>query len=135
MRRQRFSLHEPPSTQRLAEIRSSKLLTALGDGDDQHSKDYLTMLGITPAVVGQSCPGAPFNSADCPEWAAIDGGTFFVSSESYMDEPSADNCEGCSMEYAFHDPGVLAAYTVVKGIGNTGFKSPKFFCDIGDKMP
>ena len=133
-----MQLFIPRSPEHLAAawtIATSDNLLALGDGGTSNSDAYVTMLGIYPDVVGQSCPGAPFNSVDCPEWVASDGGAFFVSSEPYEQEPSADNCAGCSMEYAYDEQGVLIGYAVVKGVGNTGFKTTEFFCDIGDKMP
>jgi len=135
---QGMQLFIPRSAEHLAAawtIATSDNLLPLGDGGNPTSGAYVTMFGIYPAVVGQSCPGAPFNSDDCPEWVAGDDGIFFVSAESYENEPSVDNCEGCSMEYAFDEQGVLLGYAVVKGVGNTGFKSSEFFCDIGDKMP
>jgi len=135
---QGMQLFIPRSADHLAAawtIATSDNLIPLGDGGTPTSGAYVTMLGIYPDVVGQSCPGAPFNSEACPEWTAGDGGTFFVSAEAYEDEPSADNCAGCSMEYAWDDQGVLFGYAVVKGVGNTGYRSTEFFCDVGDKMP
>ncbi len=116
-------------------IATSDNLLPFGDGGTPNSDAYVTMFGIYPTVVGESCVGAAFNSEACPEWSASDGGTYYVSSEPYEDQPSADNCEGCSMEYAFDDQGGLIGYAVIKGVGNTGYRSTEFFCDVGDKMP
>ncbi len=107
----------------------------LGNGGTSASDGYLAIMGIYPAVTGESCVSAPFNSNDCAEWLAGDGGAFYVSAEGIEGEPSTINCEGCSMEYAFDMEGALIGYAASKGVGNTGFKSAEYFCDVGDKVP
>ncbi len=94
--------------------------------------DFVTIFGIYPVKTGTSCPGMPFNSVDCPEWAANDGNAYFVSAESQSGEPSISNCEGCSAEYIWFEDGTLEGFQSVK-FG--GAKSQRFFCDVGDKQP
>ena len=131
-----MNLFIPRTAEHLASawtIATSDNVLPLGSGGISSSVDYVTMLGIYPAIAGESCVSAPFNSNDCAEWIAGDGGAYFVSAEGIEGEPSVNNCEGCSMEYAYDMEGTLVGYAASKF--NGGHKSGEFFCDVGDKLP
>ena len=95
------------------------------------SSYYLTILGIYPVTVGQSCVDKPLNSADCPEWRATDDGPFWVTDKVIETEPSTSNCAGCSMLYDWNLDGTIKVYQAIGLKG--GGKSSVFVCSIGDK--
>ena len=97
------------------------------------SVEYMSILAIYPEVAGQTCAGMPFNSDECPEWKAADGGVYFVSSEGIQGEPSTKNCVNCSMIYDWSMDGTLLGYQATNIQG--GGKSSTFLCDVGDKIP
>jgi len=131
-----MNLFTPRTAEHLAvawTIGTTENVLSMGNGGSSTSPDYVTMMAIYPAVPGESCVSAPFNSNDCAEWVAGDGGAFYVTAEGIEGEPSVNNCEGCSMEYAYDDQGTLVGYAASKF--NGGYKSAEFFCDVGDKLP
>ncbi len=110
-------------------IALSDNIAPLGGGNLQAGDDYLAIFGIYPGAPPETCAGAPFNSDDCAEWQAADGGTFYVSDVGIEGEPGSNNCEGCSMAYIWTE-GQLEGYFAQKFGGG---KSAAFFCDVGDK--
>ena len=130
-----MQLFVPRSAEHLArswEVATSENVMWYGGVNGVDSDEFVSMFGIYPVEVGTSCPDKPFNSTDCPEWAASDGNAYFISAASQMDgEPSVSNCEGCSAGYYWFGDGTLEGYQALK----FGSKSLKFFCDVGDKVP
>ena len=102
----------------------------LGGGGVEVDPAYMSMLAIFPNMVGQSCVGAPFNHAACPEWRALDKGPFWVSGVGLPGQPSTKNCAGCSLYYEWEGDGSIANY-IVLDFG--GWTSHRFLCDAGDK--
>ncbi len=123
-----------PRTQEHAEtayyLAVSKNVSPVGGGIIATDPGYMSILGIYPKVVGQSCIGAPFNSEDCAQWHASDDGPFWVSKAGINGQPSKSNCSGCSMYYEWFDDGKIANYFALK---QGGFSSPRFLCAAGDK--
>ncbi len=108
----------------------TKNIVPVGGGVVLNHPSYMSILGIYPTIVGQSCAGAPFNSDDCSEWQAGDQGPFWVSGEGIDGQPSTSNCEGCSMYYEWSENGSIASYFALKA---GGFSSARFLCVVGDK--
>lgn len=96
------------------------------------SLDYLRMLGIYAAFEGAACDYAPLNSdsAAC-DWAASDGGPFWISDRIDLDEPSGHGPTQASMAYTFDFGGHVESYAEVAG---GGAHSSVFMCDFGDKQ-
>lgn len=106
----------------------------VGGGIKTSDDDYLQILGIYPVDFGDSCVGEALNPDDCPEWAASDGGPWFVSAESKnVSEPDPDGaCTGCSLVYTWNLDGSLKNYKTLPAPGGI---SQRFMCDVGDKLP
>ena len=47
-------------------VATEEPFSPIGGGDIKSSADYMTILGIQPVIVGQTCMGSPFNNADWP---------------------------------------------------------------------
>jgi len=114
-------------------VATTENVSSQGGGNVIASVGFLDIAAIYPVQSGESCVGMPFNSLECPEWQAGDGGAFYVNDEGLAGEPSKKNCVGCSMLYDWAMDGTLNGYqaTNLKG----GGKSQNFFCDFGDKSP
>jgi len=115
------------------------------------NKDYLSLMGIYPAFVGAKCDRTAFQSGndDC-DWQAGDGGTFWVSSRTDLDEPDGfsgedDNGNGNNghgnarptsltgtLQFDFGNDGNLSS---IREKGESGFTAKRFMCDVGDKDP
>lgn len=106
----------------------------VGGGTVESGVDYLRILGIYPAVAGESCVDQPLNSADCPQWLANDEKAWWVSAAPVtVGEPDPDGaCDGCSMSYQWNADGTVKKYLSLPDTGGTSFR---FMCDIGDKAP
>ena len=91
------------------------------------------MLGeLAPKVAGESCVGQPFNSATCPEWKARHGnGPFFISAMPIPNQPSTQNCAGCSPRYYWNEDATLQTMEVFLN-GGDGATSELFMCDFGE---
>ncbi|MCB9566569.1 MAG: hypothetical protein H6710_05045 [Myxococcales bacterium] len=93
------------------------------------SVEYLWIIGVYAVMPGISCFEKPFNSADCPEWQANDGGTFWITDQVVIGAPKATACTNCSAIYDWNPDGTLMDMAVA-GMGGS---SNTFLCDIGDK--
>ncbi len=129
-------LFVPRSPEHLAkswEVATTDNVMWYGEGISGVGDEFVSFFGIYPVEVGTSCPDMPFNSVDCPEWAANDGEAYFISAASQEDgEPSTNSCVGCSAGIFWNPDGTLLGYQALKFGGG---KSPSFFCDVGDKLP
>ncbi|MCA9719231.1 MAG: hypothetical protein KC468_31470, partial [Myxococcales bacterium] len=103
----------------------------VGGGSDTKRKEYLTILGVQPKTPGESCVGDAFNSANCPEWEARNGGPFFVTSVGSPGQPATSNCPGCSPYFIWNDDGSLSSMEVFSN-GGKGATSEYFMCDLGE---
>ncbi|MBK8266273.1 MAG: hypothetical protein IPK80_33720 [Nannocystis sp.] len=114
-------------------IATTENVASKGGGNVISSVGFLDIVAIYPVQSGESCVGMPFNSLECPEWQAGDGGAFYINEEGIPGEPSKKNCAGCSMLYDWSMDGTLNGYqaTNLKG----GGRAQNFFCDFGDKTP
>lgn len=110
------------------------LLAPRGGGEEISSAEYLRILGIYPVEVGNSCAMIPFNSEECPGWAAGYGGVYWVSDLGMFSQPSANNCKGCSMKYTWKDDGSVASF-ISLSFGGSGYRSASFLCQAADKLP
>ncbi|MCB9705583.1 MAG: hypothetical protein H6711_27185 [Myxococcales bacterium] len=104
-----------------------------GGGAVMADKNYISILGIYPVEAGMSCVGMPFNSTDCPEWQANDGGVFYISDSPISDQPATKNCAGCSMIYDWNDDGTVLDYAAFTIQG--GGKSDLYMCTVNDLVP
>ena len=106
----------------------------VGGGEKPSGADYLQILGIYPKQSSKSCIGKALNPAACPQWAASDGGPWFVSDQvKNPAEPDPDGaCLGCSMIYTWNPDASVKNY---KSLPNPGGSSLRFMCDVGDKLP
>ncbi len=80
-------------------VAMSETLIPVGADAPDPSTNYLNIMAIYPTVEGQSCTDFPFNSDDCDDWDAADGGSWWVTSETVAGQPGTNNCLGCSMFY------------------------------------
>lgn len=109
----------------------SGLLEPVGGGTTKGNIDYMSILGIYPAVPGKSCIDKPLNSTDCSQWTAS-GGTYHVTAVSIPGQPNTNNCYKCSMSYTWAEDGTVEYYEAILNAG-VGAKSLRFMCDTGDK--
>jgi cysteine-rich repeat protein len=105
-------------------------LAPVGGGIVPADPSYMTILGIYPVMTGQSCVDQPLNSDACPQWRAGDDGPFWVTDTPVAGQPSMSNCQNCSMYYEWSNDGTVQTYIA---LGQGGFSSHRFLCDIGDK--
>ena len=103
----------------------------VGGGSVSVDPAYMSVLAIYPKTAGESCVGKPLNSDECPEWQAGVEGPFWVTDTALPGQPSKSNCVGCSMYYEWANDGTILTYIA---LGQGGFSSPRFLCDVGDKI-
>lgn len=132
-------LFVPRSADHLAaavQVAKNAALPAYGGGQDADVTTYLRIMGIYPVVEGESCPGMPLNSENCPQWEASDQQRYWVSGVKISDtQPGTTNCKGCSMFYYWDgmvNPPKLKSIEAVS-LGGVGADSPAFLCDPADK--
>ncbi|TNF24966.1 MAG: hypothetical protein EP329_23940 [Deltaproteobacteria bacterium] len=95
------------------------------------SADYLTLLGVYPAVAGATCASTPLATGnDACGWVAGDGGTFWVSDLTTVAQPDGDNDVASSMAYTFDGSGAAIAWADSPAPGAT---SARFVCGDVDK--
>ncbi len=106
----------------------------VGGGGKTSGPEYLQILGIYPAMAGESCLGAALTPELCPEWVAGDGGPWYISDVvKNVAEPDPEGaCPGCSMLYTWNADASVKNY---KTLPNPGGSSLRFMCDVGDKLP
>ena len=110
----------------------SGLLEPVGGGTTKGNIDYMTMLGIYPAIPGKSCVDKPLNSTACPQWTAS-GGTYHVTAVVIPGQPNTTNCYKCSMNYTWGEDGTVEYYEAIMA-GGDGATALRFMCDPGDKL-
>ena len=115
-------------------VATTDTVAPVGGGAVPTGSDYLRILGIYPAAAGMSCVDKPINSVDCPQWAASDSETYWVSAAPVgLGEPDPDGaCAGCSMSYTWNPDGSVKKYVAIPDVGGSSFR---FMCDTGDKLP
>ncbi|TNF32367.1 MAG: hypothetical protein EP329_10460 [Deltaproteobacteria bacterium] len=123
-----MQLFIPRSAQHLAS--AFAVATSGGYGPDG-SAEYLRIMGIYPNAAGAACANQPFNSGNTGcNWAASDGGAYWVSNRTDIGQPNGNNNLDGSMSYSFNVDGAVTAYDDVAGVGYT---SDRFICDLGDR--
>ena len=113
-------------------VAKSGLLEPVGGGTTKGNIDYMTMLGIYPAIPGKSCVDKALNSTECPQWTA-NGGTYHVTAVPIMGQPNVTNCYKCSMDYSWAEDGTVMYYEAIMA-GGDGATALRFMCDPGDKL-
>jgi len=115
-------------------VATAENVAPYGGGAKALGPDYLQILGIYPLKAGVSCLGKPLVAANCPQWAASDGGPWYVSKlVTNPTEPDpAGACVGCSMIYTWNLDGSVKSYKTLPAPGGS---SLRFMCDLGDKRP
>jgi len=109
-------------------VAMSETIVPFGADMPDPSTNYLRIMAIYPVQEGVSCVDFPFNSDDCPDWLAADGGDWWVSTEPVVGEPSTSNCTGCSMFYTVDaDMMAVTSYEAFTNQG-AGAKSKRFLC-------
>jgi hypothetical protein len=117
-----------PRTQehQLAALELARSATFGPSADD----DYMRILGIYPTYNGATCYRVAFNSGACSDWAASDGGPYWVGDRTDITEPNGDNTTTASMYYSWQSDGTVSWYN---DIVSPGYTSQYFMCDVGDK--
>jgi|GEM_PF-2448449 len=113
-------------------VAKSGLLEPVGGGITKDNIDYMSILGIYPAIPGKSCLDKPLNSTACPQWTAS-GGTYHVTAAVIAGQPNTNNCYKCSMRYTWSVDGTVKYYEAILN-DDVGADSLRFMCDPGDKL-
>jgi len=128
-----LNLYYPSSDLHLASgiaVAMSDTIVPAGADMADPSEDYLKIMAIYPVQAGASCVDFPFNSDDCPEWAAADGGGWWVTADAVAGQPGTSNCDGCSLHYTVDaDLMAVTSYEAFMNFGN-GAESSRILCTV-----